>query len=279
MRKPDTGERDDRVQGELEERSTVLQHGSEFFQNEVAMLGSLLEQLAQVPRDSKVNRLIAEILRLDDLARQQRRAPEHILIFTEYRATQDLLVAALEEQFGKDCCTIIRGGMKLNEKRAAQRRFATDTRFLVSTEAGGEGINLHERSHILFNLDLPWNPMRIHQRIGRAHLAMALARAGRHSQAAAEAESLSVGKDATAVATYDAACTLALASSTAVNDDATLADRYAARAVVLLRQALLNGWTNVAHMLKDTDLDPLRRRADYADLLWGLADGLPPDPK
>jgi SNF2 family DNA or RNA helicase len=164
---PDTAERDARFEGEQEERSTVLQHGSEFFQNEVAMLGNLLEQLVQVPRDSKVNRLIAEILRLDDLARQQRRAPEHILIFTEYRATQDLLVAALEEAFGKDCCTIIRGGMKLNEKRAAQRRFATDTRFLVSTEAGGEGINLHERSHILFNFDLPWNPMRIHQRIGR----------------------------------------------------------------------------------------------------------------
>jgi hypothetical protein len=42
---------------------------------------------------------------------------------------------------------------------------------------------------------------------------------------------------------------------------------------VLLRQAFLRGYTNAVHMLKDSDLDPLRRRADYADLLWDLADG------
>ena len=165
--RPEPAERDDRFQGEQEENNPVLQHGNEFFQNEVAMLATLLEQLAQLPGDSKVNRLMMEVSKLDELARQQHHDPEHILVFTEYRATQDLLVASLEEEFGKNCCAIIRGGMKLNEKRMAQRSFAADTRFLVSTEAGAEGINLQERSHILFNFDLPWNPMRIHQRIGR----------------------------------------------------------------------------------------------------------------
>ena len=40
-------------------------------------------------------------------------------------------------------------------------------RFLVSTEAGGEGIDLQERCHTLIHVDLPWNPMRLHQRVGR----------------------------------------------------------------------------------------------------------------
>ena len=160
-------ERDDRFAGEQEEGSSALIAAPTFFADEVGRLSLLLDELARLPRDSKVDRLIGEIHKLDHLAAERGREPEHILIFTEYRASQDLLVSALEEQFAAGCCTIIRGGMKLNEKRQAQRRFATTTRFLVSTEAGGEGINLQERSHILFNFDLPWNPMRLHRRIGR----------------------------------------------------------------------------------------------------------------
>jgi superfamily II DNA or RNA helicase len=160
-------ERDDRFAGEQEEGSPTLGAAPTFFADEVGRLSLLLDELARLPRDSKVDRLIGEIHELDHLAAERGREPEHILIFTEYRASQDLLVSALEGEFGTGCCTIIRGGMKLNEKRQAQRRFAATTRFLVSTEAGGEGLNLQERSHILFNFDLPWNPMRLHQRIGR----------------------------------------------------------------------------------------------------------------
>ncbi len=160
-------ERDDRFLGEQEENSQAIQQAGRFFADEVAMLDDLIAELARLPRDSKVDRLLAEIRHLDQLAGAEGREPEHILIFTEYRASQALVVEALEQEFGEGCCVIIRGGMRLNEKRNAQRQFATQTRFLVSTEAGGEGINLQERSHILFNFDLPWNPMRLHQRIGR----------------------------------------------------------------------------------------------------------------
>ena len=41
-------------------------------------------------------------------------------------------------------------------------------RFLISTEAGGEGIDLQDRCHTLIHVDLPWNPMRLHQRVGRS---------------------------------------------------------------------------------------------------------------
>ena len=59
--------------------------------------------------------------------------------------------------------------MDLNERRQAIARFEGDTQFLLSTEAGGEGINLQQRCHVMVNYDLPWNPMRLVQRIGRLY--------------------------------------------------------------------------------------------------------------
>src|SRR5262249_42686561 len=52
-------------------------------------------------------------------------------------------------------------------ERAAERFNAGQVRFLISTEAGGEGIDLQENCHSLIHIDLPWNPMRLHQRVGR----------------------------------------------------------------------------------------------------------------
>jgi hypothetical protein len=66
---------------------------------------------------------------------------------------------------------------------------------------------------------------------------------------------------------YDSACVAALASAAANNPDA-------AHAVEPLRQAVAKGYGDVPHMLKDADLAALRRRDDYAALLWDLADGL-----
>jgi hypothetical protein len=56
--------------------------------------------------------------------------------------------------------------MGLDQRRRVQREFAEKTRILVSTDAGGEGLNL-QFAHIVINYDLPWNPMKIEQRIGR----------------------------------------------------------------------------------------------------------------
>jgi hypothetical protein len=58
-----------------------------------------------------------------------------------------------------------------------------------------------------------------------------------------------------------------------------LTERHAAGAVALLRQWFARGYADVAHMLKDSDLDPLRRRPDYAALLWDLADADQPAPR
>ena len=64
--------------------------------------------------------------------------------------------------------TVIHGGMKLEERIAAENEFKNRTRILIATEAAGEGINL-QFCHLMINYDLPWNPNRLEQRMGRIH--------------------------------------------------------------------------------------------------------------
>lgn len=87
-----------------------------------------------------------------------------VLIFTEFVPTQNMLRAFLEDHGFSVVC--LNGAMDVDERRRVQRQFAEKTRVLVSTDAGGEGLNL-QFAHVIVNYDLPWNPMRIEQRIGR----------------------------------------------------------------------------------------------------------------
>jgi len=86
------------------------------------------------------------------------------LIFTEFVPTQSMLKEFLEHHGFSVVC--LNGSMDLDKRREVQTQFAQKTRVLVSTDAGGEGLNL-QFAHIVINYDLPWNPMRIEQRIGR----------------------------------------------------------------------------------------------------------------
>ncbi len=109
-------------------------------------------------------------------------AGEPVLLFTEYKATQALVVNALHRRFGFGSTAFINGderldGIELSSGEVATirqpRESAADdfnggqVRYLVSTEAGGEGIDLQERCAVLVHVDMPWNPMRLHQRVGR----------------------------------------------------------------------------------------------------------------
>ena len=87
-----------------------------------------------------------------------------LLIFTEFVSTQAMLKIFLEERGIP--CSILNGTMSMDERRMAQREFRDKSRILISTDAGGEGLNL-QFCHVVVNYDLPWNPMRIEQRIGR----------------------------------------------------------------------------------------------------------------
>lgn len=93
-----------------------------------------------------------------------RRLGEHAIIFTEYRDTQEFLVERLRSSGVP--VHVFHGSLGAREKRSAQEAFRREGGVLVSTEAGGLGVNL-QFCHIVVNYDLPWNPMRIEQRIGR----------------------------------------------------------------------------------------------------------------
>lgn len=91
---------------------------------------------------------------------------EKFVVFTQFRATLEFLARSLRAMGVKT--VVFHGALSLREKEAAIAQFKDRARVLVSTEAGGEGRNL-QFCHLLVNYDLPWNPMRIEQRIGRLH--------------------------------------------------------------------------------------------------------------
>ncbi|MDN5318968.1 MAG: hypothetical protein PWR00_931 [Thermovirga sp.] len=87
-----------------------------------------------------------------------------VLVFTEFVATQEMLYEFLTERGISAVC--LNGSMSMEERRDVQERFAKEARVLISTDAGGEGLNL-QFCHVVINYDMPWNPMRVEQRIGR----------------------------------------------------------------------------------------------------------------
>ena len=86
------------------------------------------------------------------------------IVFTEFMATQDYLKRLLEQHGYR--VSILNGSMGIEERNAATEEFRTQTDVFVSTDAGGEGLNL-QFANIVINYDMPWNPMRIEQRCGR----------------------------------------------------------------------------------------------------------------
>lgn len=91
---------------------------------------------------------------------------EKAIVFTQFRATQDTVVAALRAEGIEPA--IFHGELSWREKEDSLESFRGERQVLVSTEAGGEGRNL-QFCRIVINYDLPWNPMRVEQRIGRVH--------------------------------------------------------------------------------------------------------------
>ena len=131
--------------------------------NEDKKVKELLGLIADGP-DRKFDTLVRAI---EQIKRENRN--EKIIIFTQYLETLYFLKEELGKYYGADKIAIIKGG-PLEDKIASCESFWDEngTDFLISTSAGGEGINL-QVCRILFNYDLPWNPMAVEQRIGRIH--------------------------------------------------------------------------------------------------------------
>lgn len=120
---------------------------------------SLAKQAQFQNQDAKVEPLFNEI---DTILSEDR--TQKVIIFTEFVATQEYLRNLLINRGYS--VTILNGGMSIEERNAAMQEFRNQTNIFISTDAGGEGLNL-QFANIIINYDLPWNPMKIEQRCGR----------------------------------------------------------------------------------------------------------------
>lgn len=117
---------------------------------------TVAEKIQQIQVNSKAEKALELIQSIND----------KVIIFTEYRATQLYLQWYLKHHGISS--VPFRGGFKSGKKDWMKELFQNHAQVFIATEAGGEGINLQFCNHLI-NFDLPWNPMRLEQRIGRIH--------------------------------------------------------------------------------------------------------------
>ncbi|RAV21607.1 DEAD/DEAH box helicase [Paenibacillus contaminans] len=116
----------------------------------------LVELIRSIQANTKAEKTMELIREIGDKA----------IVFTEYRASQEYLLKYFREH--NIVAVPYRGGMNRGKKDWMMDLFRNRAQVLIATEAGGEGINL-QFCHHMINFDLPWNPMRVEQRIGRVH--------------------------------------------------------------------------------------------------------------
>ena len=152
--------------------AVTLAGNAEEVRGEIAELRGLAERAMSVVGSEAE----AKLTKLREILQEQgffEDADQQLLIFTEFKDTLDYLIDRLEAwgfRVGS-----IHGGMKPGSRDEPGSRLYTEQQFrdggiqiLVATEAAGEGINL-QCCHVLFNYDIPWNPNRLEQRMGRIH--------------------------------------------------------------------------------------------------------------
>lgn len=98
------------------------------------------------------------------ISQQDGEPSKKFLVFDEFTATQQMLAEFLQQR-GFEVATL-NGAMDISERKSALEHFRNDAQILLSTDAGGVGLNM-QFAHIVINFSLPWNPMRVEQRIGR----------------------------------------------------------------------------------------------------------------
>lgn len=147
-----------------EQMETVLSsrlRGLKNERDEVELLLSAARRCEAKGPDIKAQALLDWIRKLQ---REESNPSLKILVFTEFVPTQEMLAEYLEGRGYKVTC--LNGSLNLEERKRVQKAFAEEAQVLISTDAGGEGLNL-QFCHVIFNYDLPWNPMKLEQRIGR----------------------------------------------------------------------------------------------------------------
>ncbi len=168
------GDGDDDAASELEERLAEASARLSLTADEEPRLRELVAAADAVGAETKVEAILG-LLRGPFAGRT-------VLLFTEYKATQSMLLSRLHAEFGPESAASINGdgradgvtdaagtarGLHQTRAAAADRFNAGAVRIPVSTEASGEGVDLQRHRFSLVHVDLPWNPMRMQQRVGR----------------------------------------------------------------------------------------------------------------
>lgn len=141
---------------------SVDTHGGSFVSEE-DKLQELIEEATYCmahEQDAKATALVDKIFTLKETSDGDFK----VLVFTEFRRTQEYLAELLKGMGLSVVC--INGSMELSERQKALTQFKQEAQVMIATDAAGESLNM-QFCHIVFNYDLPWNPMSIEQRIGR----------------------------------------------------------------------------------------------------------------
>jgi superfamily II DNA or RNA helicase len=135
---------------------------------EIDTLSDLIQKASEILREENEVKLgeLKKAVKEGFRKIREMRGNEKILVFTESKDTLDYLVKRVKS-WGYSV-NFIHGGMRLEERVEAENVFKHKTQILVATEAAGEGINL-QFCHLMINYDIPWNPNRLEQRMGRIH--------------------------------------------------------------------------------------------------------------
>jgi superfamily II DNA or RNA helicase len=152
-----------REEDELLEKLTSAETLEEL-DEEIHRLDELVE-LAKEAEKKEVETKLTELRKMMDIL-QLKDKEEKLLVFTESKDTLEYLVEKLRT-WGYSV-NYIHGGMNLDKRIEAESEFRNRTQVMVATEAAGEGINL-QFCWLMVNYDIPWNPNRLEQRMGRIH--------------------------------------------------------------------------------------------------------------
>lgn len=151
-----------KLEDDAVERLTMAENMVEL-EEEIRLLGELVKLARKTEKECEETKFV-ELRSL--IQKQIAGTNEKLLIFTEHRDTLESLVRKLGD-LGFHVTTI-HGGMPLHKRVDAEREFFESAQIMVATEAAGEGINLQFCS-LMINYDIPWNPNRLEQRMGRIH--------------------------------------------------------------------------------------------------------------
>ena len=162
----DEGDLDEGERDQLVNELTAAEHLSQL-EEEIIALRELVDYARSVyehAADSKLTAIKTVLSKSEFNELKDGRGK--LLIFTEHRDTMNYLEGHIKG-WGYSTCHI-HGGMNSHERKHEQEVFRTEAQICVATEAAGEGINL-QFCHLMINYDLPWNPARLEQRMGRIH--------------------------------------------------------------------------------------------------------------